>query len=174
MFIKWHKGIVDLGITTKEFLEEYCILLENLMHGNIDAALLWLRLLAKYLVKKYNLKRSKADSCIFFEKYDKGYLELVISVHVEDVLMAVNPETSMNTKEKINQKFNISESSKVRKFLRFDYEWVCDTKSTHVKITMDKYVKKLVEGYYKYTGSDVKVQKNPGAPVTNISKIDVE
>ena len=39
---------------------------------------------------------------------------------------------------------------------------------------MYKGVKKLVEGYKKYTGIDVKVKKNPGAPGTTISKIDLE
>ena len=62
MYIEWPEGIVDLGIITKYFLEEYCISLGDFMYGNIDAALLWLRLLAKYLVKKCNLKISRADS----------------------------------------------------------------------------------------------------------------
>ena len=49
MFIELSEVIVDLGIITKEFLEEYCILLGNYMYGNVDSALLWLILLAKYL-----------------------------------------------------------------------------------------------------------------------------
>ena len=66
MFIEWTKGIVDLVIIIKEFLEEYCILLEKLMGGNVDADLLWLRLLAESLVNELNPKISKADSSIFF------------------------------------------------------------------------------------------------------------
>ena len=46
MFIEWNEGIVDLGIIAKEFMEEYCILLEKSMNGNFDAALLWINLLA--------------------------------------------------------------------------------------------------------------------------------
>ena len=68
MYIEWTESIVDLGIISKEFLKEYCILLGNLMYGNVDAEILWLRLLAKYLVKKCNLKRRKSDYCIFFRK----------------------------------------------------------------------------------------------------------
>ena len=64
MYIEWTEGIVDLGIITKDFLEEYCILLGKLMYGNVDAALLWLRLLVKYLFNERNLKNSKADYCI--------------------------------------------------------------------------------------------------------------
>ena len=39
---------------------------------------------------------------------------------------------------------------------------------------MKKDAKKLVEGYEKYTGSDLKVQKNPGYPGTTLSKSELE
>ena len=52
MYLEYPEGIVNLGITTKEFLEDYFILLVKLMCGNIYVALLYLRLLAKYLVNK--------------------------------------------------------------------------------------------------------------------------
>ena len=39
---------------------------------------------------------------------------------------------------------------------------------------MNKYVKTLVEGYKKYIGIDLKVQKNPGYLCTTISKSDSE
>ena len=68
MFIEWPEGIADLGITAKEFMEEYCILLGKSMYGNMDADLLWLILLAKYLIYKCNPKKSKTDSCIFYKK----------------------------------------------------------------------------------------------------------
>ena len=61
MFIEYPEGIVDLGIITKEFLEEYFILLENPMYVNLDADLLWFRMIAKYLITVCNLKISKAD-----------------------------------------------------------------------------------------------------------------
>ena len=38
----------------------------------------------------------------------------------------------------------------------------------------EKDIKKLVEGYRKYTGSDVKAQKTPGYPGTTISKSNLE
>ena len=77
------------------------------MYGNVDAALLCVRLLDKYLVNEYNLNMSKADSWIFFQKYEKGKLELVMSVHVDDVFMAGKPETLKAIKENNKEKFNI-------------------------------------------------------------------
>ena len=68
MYIECPEGIVYLGIISEEFLREYCILLRKLMYGNVDAGILWLRLLANDLVNACNLKSSKADECILFTK----------------------------------------------------------------------------------------------------------
>ena len=70
----------------------------------------------------------------------------------------------------INLKFNIQESGKVKKFLGVYYEWVRDTKFLSEKMTMEKDVK----NWQKYTGSDVKAQKNPGDPGTTLSKSELE
>ena len=68
------------------------------MYGNVDAAILWLIILAKYLVRDCNPKGSKEGSYVFFRKYDKGNLELMISVHVENVFMTGKTETLKNIK----------------------------------------------------------------------------
>ena len=68
------------------------------MYGDVDTAPLWLRILGKYLIDKCNLKSSNSESCIFYKKYDKGKLELMISVHVDGVFMSRNKETLKNTK----------------------------------------------------------------------------
>ena len=60
MYIEWPEGTVDLGIINNEVLEEYWIFLGKSMYGNVDAVLLWIRLLDNYLVNKCNLERIKA------------------------------------------------------------------------------------------------------------------
>ena len=98
----------------------------------------------------------------------------MISFHLDDVFFDGKPETLNNVKENMEEKFNISESRKVNNFIGVYYEWVRDVKGTYAKITMDTDVKKLVEFYEKYTGSDIKVQKNPGGPGTTLSKSELE
>ena len=51
-----------------------------------------------------------------------------MSVHVDYLFMAGNPETLKKTKENIKEKFNISESGKAKKFLGVYYEWGSDAK----------------------------------------------
>ena len=119
MFIECPKVVLYIGIITKEFLEECCILLEKSMYVNVYVALLWLILLAKYLINEFNLKRSKSESCILCRKYGDRKLKLVVLVHVYNLFMAVNTETLRKIKEIIKLKFNIQESRKVRKFLGY-------------------------------------------------------
>ena len=98
----------------------------------------------KYLIKKFNLKRIKAYSFIFYEKDDNEKLGLVISVHVDDVFMEGKMETLEKIEEMINLKFNIQESGKLKKFLGVYYGWVCDPKDLYTNMTMEKEVNKLV------------------------------
>ena len=44
----------------------------------------------------------------------------------------------------------------------------------YAKMTMEKDVKNLVEGYKKYTGTDLRVQKTPVPPGKTLSKSDLE
>ena len=46
-------------------------------------------------------------------------------------------------KENIKEKFNISESGKVNKFLEVYYYWGHDEKFTYTNMTMEKNMKKL-------------------------------
>ena len=130
--------------------------------------------MAKYLVNKRNLKKSKGDSCILFRKYDKGKSELVISVLVDDVFISDKPESLKVIKEEIKEEFKISESRKVKKSLGVYYQWGHDAKCMYPKMTMEKDVNKLVEGYKKYTRSDLRIPKTPGAPGKILSKSDLE
>ena len=155
-------------------MEEYFILLGNLMYGNLDAALLWLKMIAKYLINECKLKIIKSNSFIFYHKYDDGELELMMSVHLDYVFRAAKPETLKKTKENNNLKFNIQESRKVKNFLGVYYECGRDPKVTYAKMTMEEDVNVLVEGYKKYTGSCVKFQKTPCPPGTTLSKSDLE
>ena len=59
-----------------------------------------------------------------------------MSVHVDDVFMAGNPETFKKIKDMINLKFNIQESEKVKKFLGVYYEWGREANVLYAKMIM--------------------------------------
>ena len=106
------------------------------MYGNVDADFLWLRLMPAYLIKECNMTRSKADSWILYKKDDDGKLELVVSVHVDDIFVLGRPGTLKNIKERIKLKINIQNSGKAKKFLGVYYEWGHDAKGPCAKINM--------------------------------------
>ena len=97
-----------------------------------------------------------------------------MSVYVYDVFMSGNWYTLEKIKEKIKPNLNIQNYRKVKKFLIVYYEWGRYAKGLHARMTTEKDIKNLLEGYEKNTGGDVNVQKPPGAPGTTPSKSDLE
>ena len=91
-----------------------------------------------------------------------------MSVHVNDIFMEGSTEKLEKIKEMINTKFEIQKSGKLKKFIVVNYKWCHYDKVPYKKMTMDKDIKILVDGYRKFTGSDFKVQKTPGDPGTTI------
>ena len=73
--------------------------------------------------------------------------------------MAGKTEKFNRIKENIKDKFNISESRKVKNFLGTYCERGCNVKGRYAKKIMDKDVNNLVEGYKNYTGSDLRYRK---------------
>ena len=63
------------------------------MYGNVDAAILWFILLSKWVIKECDIKIIQAESYIFYNKYDSRKLELMMSIHVENVLVEGSSET---------------------------------------------------------------------------------
>ena len=67
------------------------------------------------------MTRNHEDLFIFYKKYNKLKLELVVSVHVYDVFIAGSTETLQNLKELIKLEFNIQDSVNVKNFLGVYY-----------------------------------------------------
>ena len=63
------------------------------MYGNVDADILWLIPIAKYLTNECNITIIKVDYWIFYKKGGDGKSELVVSVRIEDVFMLGRSET---------------------------------------------------------------------------------
>ena len=62
----------------------------------------------------------------------------------------------------------------MKKFLGVYYEWGCYAKVTYEKMTIYTDLKKLVEGYDKYTVSYIKAQKTPVATGMHLIKSNLE
>ena len=71
----------------------------------------------------------------------------MMSVHVDDVFMAGKPDILEKLKELIKFNFNIPESVKRENNLGIYYELGHDENDPHTKITMEKEMNKLVNGY---------------------------
>ena len=63
VYLEWPDGMVELGYITQEEKEKYCIMLVQSMHGNVDAAMLWMQQFTQTVTKymEYRLTQSRVD-----------------------------------------------------------------------------------------------------------------
>jgi len=87
MYIKIPDEMVALGYVTCEEQQLYTILLDQNMYGNIDAALHFFEKYSGILVMNLGFMQSQTDPCIFFKNDKVGKLTLLISTHVDDLLI---------------------------------------------------------------------------------------
>ena len=146
MYIQWPEGIVELGFLSPEERDSTCVRLERSMYGNVDAALRWLREFKTFLVKECGFVACVADPCILYYQED-GKLLIVMSIHVDDSMVAGRKEDLTKFYEKVRTRFNITELGTLSKYLGVRYEWYNDKdEKPCVKVTMkdtaDSFVRK--------------------------------
>ena len=174
-YVEWPEGIVDLGFMTQEEADTTCAMLNKAMYGQVDAALLWLRTFGDYLETKCGMKQSKVDPCIFYKKDEKtGELLLILSIHVDDVIVAGMAEHLEDLKVKIKERFNITDLGQLKKHLGVNYEWGTDEEGDYVKAEMKKNAEKFINCYEKMFEKNVKVAKTPGFPGKCLNKNEGE
>ena len=123
-YVEWPEGMSELGFMTKEEEESTCAMLNMAMYGQVDAALLWLRTYGDYLESECKMKQSKVDPCIFYRKDEKtGELILILSVHVDDVIVAGMNEYVEELKIKVKERFNITDLGQLKKHLGVNNKW---------------------------------------------------
>ena len=85
-FIKWPTGAADMGLIDEETKAKQCIMLENLMYGTVEAAILWMKEITKHLISK-GMKQSRSDPCVFFVRDKSKGLVLAAAIYVDNTLV---------------------------------------------------------------------------------------
>ena len=87
------------------------------MYENVDVAILLLDRLSKYLIKICFLTKIQSELCILYRKHNRGKLELMMSVYIDEMFMAGKLDNLEKQKELLKLKFNIQESGNVFLYL---------------------------------------------------------
>ena len=91
MYVKWQKGMVELGFVTEEERLKYVIELSKSMYGNIDATLRFFTKHVKHITgKTMKGKQSRADPCIICYHDNDGKLILIAVMHVDNTMLVVS------------------------------------------------------------------------------------
>lgn len=102
----------------------------------------------------------------FFSRKDEktGELILILSVHVDDVIVAGKNEFLEELKIKVKERFNITDLGQLKKHLGVNYEWGTDEYGDYVKAEMRKNAEKFISCYEEMFDKKVKVASTPGFP----------
>ena len=84
MFIDPHPVIVECGFLTEVQREVLSVLLKKSMHGNVDEAIKFFKILSKWMVGSMDVKQSEAGPCVFCKLDEKNKPMLMVSVTVDD------------------------------------------------------------------------------------------
>jgi hypothetical protein len=171
MYVEWPEGIVELGFLTQEELDKYCIQLDRAMYGNVDAPLQWMRTFSKHL-KENGLTQSKVDPCLFYSKDENGSMDLLLTLFVDDTLVAGKRKRVQWLYTMIKKRFNIDILGKLKKHLGVWWTWHKDKDgNTYLEADMKKMRLDIIESFEK-ARPDIKLKNysTPATPGTTLKK----
>ena len=115
-----------------------------------------------------------AVQCILY--YQEGEkLLIVMSIHVDNSMVAGRKEDLTKFYKKVRTRFNITELGTLSKYLGVRYEWYNDEdEKPCVKVTMKDTAEAFVRKYEECTGKKAKLAATPGYPNQVLQKNEGE
>ena len=170
VYVKWPEGLVELGVISPQEEAETCIMLNKAMYGTVDAPLRFYRTLQKTLMSEpLKLEQCVSEPTVFFKRDSRG-LRLIVITFVDDIMVGGPQEEVDWFKEKIQERFKITEEGVLKKHLGIIYDWKKDENGPIVEATMENMVQDILGDYEKKTGKKIREFKSPGAPGTSLVK----
>jgi Reverse transcriptase (RNA-dependent DNA polymerase) len=169
VYIKWPKGLKELGLLSQEESNNTCAELTRAMYGNIDSPLQWMKTFTNML-KGMNLQQSATDPCIFYG-HRGGKLVLILVLYVDDTLCAGERKEVEWAYKKIEEKIKIVKLGRLKKHLGTIYEWKQDKSgNTYLEASMPKMIDEISEKFEKARGKKAKEYTTPGTPGKTLKK----
>jgi hypothetical protein len=172
----------DLFIEVPEGLSKiidgskYVMKLNKAAYGIVQAPREWQKKLSDELVKQ-GLIASRVDPCLFYLKDKKGQVIGMVSVYVDDVLIAGSPKTITLLKNKMKESFAMKDLGKLSKLLGVQYKLKVDELGTYYDVSLEDYIaetyKEMLEVARRYGLPNVKGEI-PGTPGKTLEKTTVE
>jgi histone deacetylase 1/2 len=167
---EWPEGLKELGYTTEELERDYCILLNKAMYGTVQAPRAFFLTLSKHL-KEMGMVQSKVDPCIWYKRDYKGELVLIMAIYVDDCILSGKEEAVTWCKERLKERFNITDLRDIKKHIGVNYELLLDgNDEPYYKLSMDEYTEKLIRDGEDLLGT-IKKARTPGIPGIVLPKV---
>jgi len=168
VYIEWPEGLKELGFTTQELEDQYCIKLGKAMYGTVQVPRSLFLTFSKLLKSPpLNMSQSQQDPCLWYRKDLEGNTILIVGVH--DCLVCGKWEVIEWWRQNVKKKFNISDLGKISKHISVWYEEGQDEYGKFLKTTMDSYCDDCIKQSEDFFG-EVRKENMPAYPGKVLSK----
>ena len=138
--------------------------IKKAMYGNIDSPLLFFKK-KQGIMERLGLKQSQTDPCLFYQLDKMNNLELLLTLHVDDMLLSGWKSAVKKYLSDLQKELKIEILGLIHKHLGVWWEWKTDENGDeYLEASMDGMVDEITEAFYKATGQKAKVVKMPGYP----------
>ena len=151
------------------------IKLNKALYGLVQAPRAWFKRMKESMlnIKGCNVKQSRIDPCLFYVRDFNETLKAMVSVYVDDCIIAGDKTYVKWIKEKLKSDFKIKELGKLKKYLGVSYSEKKDEVGAYIEANLTNYMKQLATDYEEDFGS-IKEQHNPGYRSTKIEEDNKE
>jgi len=156
MYLKIPDKMVELEFITCEEQQQYAILLENNMYGNVDVALQFFDRYSSILVESLGFHQCHADPCILIKHDDQGKLSIIILMHVDESLIGGRKHRIDAFYKEFSEHLKVECLGCLKKHLGVWWEQKTepDTNEMYLKAMMPKMLKEIKEAYADATGRE--------------------
>jgi hypothetical protein len=122
--LDWLDGMQDLGFTSQDNIDNYCIqLVLKLMYGKVAAMITFFKTYKKQLIKQMLVVQSLADPCVFCKRNKCGRTVLIVICFIDDtLLLGLKSEIECYKEEGIKSRFDYTDLGGLHKNLGVWYE----------------------------------------------------
>ena len=123
-----------------EMGDDYCYELIKCIYGLKQAAHYWHEHV-KALLVRHNFTASPADDCVFIHRDRKNKIDVIIAVHVDDLLIACKEKKMNKVSNMLSGEYEMTDLGQLSWYLGIKFEWSEDS----VALSQEAFINALLE-----------------------------
>jgi len=153
-----------------ELREKKVAKLKKAVYGTVQAPRAWMKTFASAL-EDIGFERSKVDPCLFFLRdSETGEIAACLITYVDDAAIVGKDDVVTWIKQEVSKRFGITDLGVLTKHLGVWYERKFDYYGEYLELSMNDFLRNMMQDYERVFGKEVKEVATPGYPGTSLVK----